>query len=95
MIGPMITTALQIDITCGICRCGKMSSITVCESGISEAPAMPCRKRKPTISGRFCATPQAIEVRVKVVIEISSIGLRPIFSDSQPDSGVMIAVARM
>ncbi len=22
MIGPMITAALQIDITCGICRCG-------------------------------------------------------------------------
>ena len=72
-----------------------MSSITVCESGIIDAPAMPCSRRKITISGRFCATPQSIEATVKPAIEIRNIGLRPIFSESQPDSGVMIAVAMM
>ncbi len=34
-----------------------MSSITVCDSGIIDAPAMPWISRKTTISGRFCATP--------------------------------------
>ena len=72
-----------------------MSSMTVWESGIIEAPAMPCSSRKITISGRFWATPQAIEARVKAAMEARNIGLRPIFSESQPDSGVMMAVARM
>ncbi len=46
-----------------------------------------------TISGRLVATPQSTEARVKPPMEMRNIFLRPIFSDSQPDSGSMIAVA--
>ncbi len=72
-----------------------MSSITVWESGISEAPATPCSRRKMTSSGREVATPHRIDARVKPEIEARNIVLRPIFCDSQPESGVMMAVAMM
>ena len=72
-----------------------MSSITACESGISDAPQRPCSSRKITISGRLLATPHSIEATVKPAIEIRNISLRPIRSASQPDSGVMIAAAMM
>jgi len=95
MIGPRITAALQIDITRGTMAGGKMSSITVWDNGISDAPASPWISRKITISVRLVATPHSIEATVKAAIEIRNIGLRPNLSDSQPASGVMIAVAMM
>ncbi len=62
---------------------------------MSEAPAIPCKRRNSTISGRLVAMPHRTEVRVKPPMEIRNSFLRPIFIDSQPDSGVMIAEAMM
>jgi len=72
-----------------------MSSISPCETGIVDAPAMPWISRKMTISGRLVATPHSIEAIVNRAIEASSTRLRPNFWASQPDSGVMIAAAMM
>jgi hypothetical protein len=44
-IGPRMTAALHMLMTRGISRCGYMSSIVVCDSGISDAPARPWSSR--------------------------------------------------
>ena len=72
-----------------------MSSTTAWESGISAAPHMPWISRKTTISAMLVATPHSIEATVKPAIETRNMVLRPIRIDSQPVSGVMIAVATM
>jgi hypothetical protein len=90
-----MTAELQRLMTRGICSCGKVSSMTDCESGIREAPASPCRVRNSTISGTLVAMPQSIEAAVKPMIDSTIILFRPNFIASQPQSGVMTAVARM
>ena len=69
--------------------------MTDCESGIREAPARPCRLLKSTISGTLEAIPQSMEAAVKPMIDRTIIRFRPNFIASQPQRGVMTAVARM
>ena len=87
--------ALQMLMTRGSIFRGNRSSITVWDKGMRDAPASPWMMRKMTISGRLVASPHSIEATVKPPMDRMNIRLRPIFSEIQPDRGIMIAVAMM
>jgi hypothetical protein len=93
MTGAAVTTPLQIAMTCAVYRRGQRSSSAACDIGIIDAPAMPWRMRKPMICGRFIAIPHSIDATMNIAVEIRNTCLRPTLSESQPNSGVMIAVA--
>ena len=83
----------QIDMARAWRSGGLMSSITDCDSGPMKAALIPCRKRKMTISSRFCAAPQAIEAMMKPSTAIRNSGRRPMRSASQPVIGIATAEA--
>ena len=56
---------------------------------------MPCSVRKTTISVRLVAMPQSIEATTKPATEAMKSSRRPMRSESQPVTGVMIAEATM
>ncbi len=95
MIGPTMMPAPQIAIALPCSSRLLILRSTVCDSGTSAAPQMPCRVRKTTISPRLVAAPQAIEVRMKPPTETMKSSRSPIRSESQPVTGVMIAAATM
>ena len=70
-----------------------MSSITVCESGTSAAPNMPCSRRNATICSMLWAAPHSIEATVKPAAQTMNSFLRPNLVAVQPRGEVMIAAA--
>ena len=72
-----------------------MSNRIACESGMNDAPPMPCSTRKAIICSKFCARPQAIEAPTKTMMETSIRRRRPMRTASQPTSGVISACATM
>src|ERR1700704_2425398 len=95
MIGPMIVpmpnTAMAWPWRCG----GLICKSVACDSGISPAPATPCRARKNTSSPRLPAAPHSAEASVKPMTETRKIYLMPNRPASQPVSGIMIAAQTM
>ena len=70
-----------------------MSRRKVCDSGTMAAPNTPCMRRKKTIDDRLHAPAQATEAATKPAMEIRKNSFRPMRSEIQPVSGVMIAAA--
>ena len=66
---------------------------TVWDRGTSAAPHRPWNRRKAIISSRLVESPQAMEAMTKPAAEAMKSWRRPILSDSQPVTGVMIAAA--
>ena len=67
--------------------------MTVCDSGTSAAPNMPCTMRKATISSMLWATPHSMEAKVNPVTHVISSFLMPKRAASQPTGAVMTAAA--
>ena len=63
--------------------------------GISIPPPRPCRTRKITSSGRFCATPHAIDASVKSAMVTRYRRLVPKRSLAQPAIGMTAPCASM
>jgi len=74
---------------------GLICKRVACDSGISPAPATPCKARKRTSSPRLVAAPHSAEATVKPMTEIRKMYLMPNRPASQPVSGIMIAAQTM
>src|SRR4051812_28620772 len=95
MMGPMIVPMPNTAMACPW-RCGGLICKSVAwDSGISPAPATPCRARKNTSSPRLPAAPQSAEASVKPMTETRKIYLLPNRPASQPVSGIIIAAHTM
>ena len=70
---------------------GLICSNIACDSGISPAPANPCRARKRTSSPRLVAAPHNADATVKLATEARNTYLIPKRPASQPVSGIMMA----
>jgi hypothetical protein len=94
-IGPIMTPPPNSAIARAWRLGGLMSNNVAWAKGTRKAPLTPWRMRKPTISGRVCATAQKKEATVKPITDQSSSRLRPTRSASQPEIGKAIAEATM
>src|SRR3954467_12647162 len=72
---------------------GNASSSTACDSGCIAPPVAPWTSRKNPRSGRFGASPQRSDARVKPVTDVISSRLRPKWLASHPVSGSTMALA--
>ena len=93
MIGPTMMPAPQIAIARPCSSLLLILSSTVCDSGTSDAPNMPCSVRKTTISPRLVAMPHSIEATTKPATDTMKSSRNPNRSLSHPVTGVMIAEA--
>ena len=85
----------KIDITIECWRRGKVANRIDCDSGITGAPAPPCRMRHNTSISSDCAMPHSNVAAVKQAIDQIMTRLVPKRDTSQPVIGVTTAVARM
>ena len=72
---------------------GQASRMKACASGAMNAPKAPCNMRNTTICSSDCASPHSIDAATKPATDHRNNCRRPIFSASQPVSGVAMAVA--
>ncbi len=70
-----------------------MSSMTVCDSGTSAAPKLPCSRRKSTICSMLWAMPHNSDAKVKPATQMMNSFLRPSRSEIQPIGDVSTAAA--
>ncbi len=95
MIGPQIVPMPNTAIACPWRSGGLICSRVACDSGMSPAPATPCKARNSTSSPRLVAAPHSAEAMVKPMTEARKMCLMPNRPASQPVSGIMIAEQTM
>ena len=91
--GPQTTTKAKAANAMPRCCGGKVSASIDCSTGASPPPPMPWNTRARISMVRFGAIPQSSDEIANNAIEIRKYRFRPIVSESQPEIGMIAALA--